>query len=262
MRYGFVLPGGSAPEQLDLAVLADTSGWDAIFVWEGGYAIDAWSLLSAMAMRTERIRLGTMLTPLPWRRPWKLAGQVATLDQLSSGRAILTVGLGAVDTGLGTYPEVTDKIERAGLLDAGIDTVRGLLAGEMTIGELDLSRSVHTSPRPVQDPVPIWCVGAKDRPRSMNRILRCDGLLPTTIGDDGARQSTPDEVADMLNWLDENGGRRPHFDVVVEGESEPGDASAVRPYEEAGATWWLESRWMTSDPSEIQTRIAAGPPGR
>jgi alkanesulfonate monooxygenase SsuD/methylene tetrahydromethanopterin reductase-like flavin-dependent oxidoreductase (luciferase family) len=143
VRYGFVLPGGSASEQVDLAVAADRAGWDGLFVWEGGYALDPWSLLAAIAVRTERIRLGTMLTPLPWRRPWKLAAQVATVDQLSDGRAILAVGLGAVDTGLGTYPEITDKKERAALLDDGIDVLRALWSGETKVGPLDLSTSVN-----------------------------------------------------------------------------------------------------------------------
>src|SRR3954453_21999720 len=106
-RFWFVLPGGSTAEQVELAVLAEESGWDAVFVWEAPYGVDAWSLLAAMAARTERIRLGTMLTPLPWRRPWKLASQVVTLDQLSGGRAILTVGLGALETDLPRTGEVT-----------------------------------------------------------------------------------------------------------------------------------------------------------
>jgi luciferase-like monooxygenase len=84
MRYGFVLPG-TAAEQLEQAVLA------------------------AMATRATRVRLGTMLTPLPWRRPWKVASQAATLDQLSGGRAILSVGLGAVTTGQGNTGEETDR---------------------------------------------------------------------------------------------------------------------------------------------------------
>ncbi len=108
MLTGFVLPGGSATEQLEQAVLAERSGWDGIFVWEAAYGVDAWSLLAAMAARTERIRLGTLLTPLPWRRPWKVASQVATVDQLSGGRAILAVGVGAVDTGLPDTGEETD----------------------------------------------------------------------------------------------------------------------------------------------------------
>src|SRR5215468_9036467 len=122
MRFGFVLPGGSTLEQLELAVTADER------VWEAAYGFDAWSLLTAMAMRTSRVRLGTMLTPLPWRRPWKLASQVATLDELSDGRAILTVGLGA--TGLGEWGEPEERRERAELLDDGIDLIAALWAGE------------------------------------------------------------------------------------------------------------------------------------
>src|SRR5215467_12256676 len=111
MRFGFVLPGGPVRLQVEQAMLADSAGWDAIFVWEAGYGPDAWTLLAAMAERTSKVRLGTMLTPLPWRRPWKLASQVATLDELSGGRAILAVGLGATD--LGSWGEVTDRRERA-----------------------------------------------------------------------------------------------------------------------------------------------------
>jgi alkanesulfonate monooxygenase SsuD/methylene tetrahydromethanopterin reductase-like flavin-dependent oxidoreductase (luciferase family) len=129
MRGGFVLPGGTAPEQVDQAVLAEQAGWDGIFVWEAAYGVDAWTLLAAMAARTTRIRLGTMLTPLPWRRPWKVASQVATLDQLSGGRAILAVGLGATDTELPSTGEVTRLRDRAERLDEGIDLIRELWAG-------------------------------------------------------------------------------------------------------------------------------------
>jgi alkanesulfonate monooxygenase SsuD/methylene tetrahydromethanopterin reductase-like flavin-dependent oxidoreductase (luciferase family) len=260
MRHGFVLPGGSAPEQLELAVLAEGAGWDAVFVWEGGYAVDPWALLSAIAVRTTRIRLGTMLTPLPWRRPWKLASQVVTLDQLSAGRAVLAVGLGAVDPALGSYGEPTDRATRAALLDEGIDLVRALWHGERRFDgahhHLDLVGAVHPSPRPVQPRIPIWVVAAGGRERSMQRALRCDGLLPTFMGAEGARNPTPDELREMVAWLDER-GRPPGFDVIVEGETQPGETGVVEPWAEAGATWWLETRWGA--PEDVRQRIEAGP---
>jgi alkanesulfonate monooxygenase SsuD/methylene tetrahydromethanopterin reductase-like flavin-dependent oxidoreductase (luciferase family) len=263
MRHGFVIPGGSAPEQLELAVLAEQSGWDGVFVWESGYAVDPWALLSAVAMRTSTVRLGTMLTPLPWRRPWKLAAQVATLDQLSGGRAIVTVGLGAVDTGLGTYGETTDLATRAALLDEGIDLLRALWSGEAafhgTHHRIDLTTSMIPRVEPVQDRIPIWVVGAHGSERSMTRVLRCDGLVPTITGPEGGRQPTPDEVLEMLRWLDDHGGRPAGFDVVVEGETDPGDVSPVRPWEPS-ATWWLETRWTSDDPNAARKRIGAGPP--
>ena len=89
MKTGMILPGGTATEQLEQAVLAEQAGWDGVFVWEAAYGVDAWRCSAAIAARTARVRLGTMLTPLPWRRPWKVASQVATLDQVSGGRAIL-----------------------------------------------------------------------------------------------------------------------------------------------------------------------------
>lgn len=128
MRYGVILPGGTAVEQLEQAVLAEEAGWDGVFVWEAAYGVDAWGLLSAMAARTQRIKLGTMLTPLPWRRPWKVASQVVTLDQLSGGRAILAVGLGAVDTDLPLTGEELDLRTRASMMDEGIDLIRELWA--------------------------------------------------------------------------------------------------------------------------------------
>jgi alkanesulfonate monooxygenase SsuD/methylene tetrahydromethanopterin reductase-like flavin-dependent oxidoreductase (luciferase family) len=129
MKRAFILPGGTAVEQLELAILADESGWDGVFVWEAAFGVDAWSLLAAMAARTTSVRLGTLLTPLPWRRPWKVASQVVTLDQLSGGRAILTVGLGALAPDLPLTGEVTELRERADLLDEGIDLIRVLWAG-------------------------------------------------------------------------------------------------------------------------------------
>src|SRR5215510_16299036 len=99
MKYGFVLPRGDARMAAETAELAERAGWDGFFIWEPVWGVDAWVALTAAAMRTERIRLGTMLTPLPRRRPWDLAGQTAALDNLSGGRVILSVGLGALHEG-------------------------------------------------------------------------------------------------------------------------------------------------------------------
>src|SRR6185503_15798046 len=130
LRFGVILPGGTAREQLELAVLAEQAGWDGVFVWEAAYGVDAWSLLAAMAARTTRVRLGTMLTPLPWRRPWKVASQVATVDQLSGGRVVLGIGVGALTTDLPLTGEQTGLRERAAMMDEGIDLMRALWSGE------------------------------------------------------------------------------------------------------------------------------------
>ncbi len=209
MRYGIVLPGGTATEQLDQAVLAEQAGWDGVFVWEAAYGVDAWSLLAAIAVRTARVRLGTMLTPLPWRRPWKVASQVATLDQLSGGRAILAVGVGAVDTDLPDTAEVTDLRGRAERLDEGIDLIRTLWDGGTSYhgqhyhydtGRLDLTAAA----RPVAGRIPLWVVGVWPRPKSLRRALRCDGIIPQY--DLGGREAGPDDVRALAGWLAEPRG--------------------------------------------------------
>jgi alkanesulfonate monooxygenase SsuD/methylene tetrahydromethanopterin reductase-like flavin-dependent oxidoreductase (luciferase family) len=276
MRHGFVLPGGSAREQLEQAVIAESAGWDGVFVWEAAYGVDAWTLLAAMAARTSRIQLGTMLTPLPWRRPWKVASQAVTLDELSGGRAILAVGLGAVDTALGNTGEVTDRRARAELLDEGIDLVAGLWAGELSYAgrhyQMDLTPRTDLAEvaQPVRRPrIPIWVVGAWPRPKSMRRVLRCDGLLPICMDGSGYRATTPEDIRAMAAWLDDHGGRRPGFDIIMEGETPADDADAaaeiVRPWSEAGCTWWLDARWELPhhgpDRSrEVRRRLEAGPP--
>jgi alkanesulfonate monooxygenase SsuD/methylene tetrahydromethanopterin reductase-like flavin-dependent oxidoreductase (luciferase family) len=273
MRYGVVLPGGTALEQLDQAVLADHAGWDGVFVWEAAYGVDAWSLLSAMAVRTQRVRLGTMLTPLPWRRPWKVASQVATLDQLSGGRAILAAGVGAVDTELPDAGELTDLRGRAERLDEGIDLIRALWDGQTSYhgqhyryqtGRLDLTRAV----RPAQQRIPLWVVGVWPRPKSLRRVLRCDGILPQYQV--GGRAPGPDDARAVRQWLTGHGAG-PGFDIVADGETPAGDPAAAAAvtrawaWAEAGCTWWLETRWeMPHDSpermSDIRARIEAGPP--
>src|SRR5512135_103160 len=130
MKYGFVLPRGDAHTAADFARSSEEAGWDGFFVWEPVWGVDAWVSLAAAAMVTSRIRLGTMITPVSRMRPWKLASETATLDNLSNGRVILSVGLGAIDTGFEAFGEVTDRKARAELLDEGLEIVTGLWRGQ------------------------------------------------------------------------------------------------------------------------------------
>ncbi|HEX5204973.1 LLM class flavin-dependent oxidoreductase [Paractinoplanes rhizophilus] len=266
LRFGVILPGGTAREQLDLAVLAEQAGWDGVFVWEAAYGVDAWSLLAAMAARTTRVRLGTMLTPLPWRRPWKVASQVATLDQLSGGRAVLAIGVGAVTTDLPVTGEPTDLRLRAEMMDEGIDLIRALWNGARSYAGVHYQYETNRDDlgdvaRPVQERIPIWVVAVWPRLKSMRRALRCDGVIP------GHEPSTA-AVKEMRTWLSEQGAPST-MDILAEGETPTDDpargAELVRPWSEAGCTWWMETRWELPHHSpdrmaEIRARIAAGPP--
>lgn len=257
MKHAFVLPGGATTDLLEQAVLAERSGWDGVFVSEAAYGVDPWTVLGAMAVRTTRVVLGTMITPLAWRRPWKLASQVATLDQLSGGRAVLAVGVGAVDPALPQTGEVTDIRERAQRLDEGIDLVRTLWEGGTSYhGEhyrYENPSGFGADLRPVQQRLPIWVIGLWPRPKSMRRALRCDGLIAQWAPD---RPGTPEELRALRAWLAE---RNATPELIVEGESPDTDPAA---WADAGATWWMETRWGLGGTEQVEAlsaRIASGP---
>jgi alkanesulfonate monooxygenase SsuD/methylene tetrahydromethanopterin reductase-like flavin-dependent oxidoreductase (luciferase family) len=276
MKTGFVFPGGDARTAADFAQAAEDAGWDGFFVWEPVWGTDAWVSLAAAAMLTQRIRLGTMITPVSRMRPWKLASETATLDRLSNGRAILSVGLGALESGFAAFGEVTDRAQRAELLDEGLELLTRLWAGRPVHFEgkhyrVEVNESNFLTPPPpppVQQPrIPIWVVAAWPRKKSMARALRYDGLLPNVLGGGGeVRMSpaTPQEVGEMRAYVAAQRAEKTPFDIVVEGET-PGEdpvaaAAIVRPYAEAGATWWLEARWTTPSLAMVLERIRQGPP--
>jgi len=275
MKFGFVLPYGDARVAAELAHEAEEAGWDGFFVWEPVWGIDAWVCLTAAAMRTERIRLGTMLSPVSRMRPWKLASESATLDHLSGGRVILSVGLGALDTGFEAFAEVTDRRTRAELVDEGLDILTGLWRGQpfayagkhYTVAPTDFL----PPPPPVQEPrIPIWVVGVWPSPRSMARALRFDGLLPQVMRpaegpERRAQQATPDDLREMVAHVRAHHPDPAGFDVVVEGRT-PGDAPAeaaevLAPWREAGATWWIEAMWDAMGGADaVRRRLRQGPP--
>jgi alkanesulfonate monooxygenase SsuD/methylene tetrahydromethanopterin reductase-like flavin-dependent oxidoreductase (luciferase family) len=272
-----VLPYGDARTAAELAAVAEEHGWDGFFVWEGVWAIDPWVSLAAVAMRTQRIRLGTMLTPLPRRLPWELAGQVATLDNLSGGRVVLPIGLGATDDRWWLFEDDPGRRVRAEQMDEALDLIQALWSGEPVTYQGVHYRArpaeIMVPPRPVQRPrVPIWVVGAWPRPKSMRRAARLDGWLPAHMPRDGGdRELTPEILRDGIGWLRERraseGLSMEGYDVVAEGTTPADPAAAaeiVRPWAEAGATWWIDADWSDMEPGRVRAaaleRLRAGPP--
>lgn len=274
MQFGVTLPYDEEPAMvLEMALDAEAAGWDGVFLWDGITGHDAWVMLAAIAARTERIKLATMLTPVSRRRPWKLAQEAATLDILSGGRVILPVGLGAPETGFANFGEEVDRRTRADMLDEGIDVLTGLWSGEPfsyagTHFQID---DVTFTPIPVQRPrVPIWVVGAWPRMKSMRRVLRCDGLIPANAAkfDETSPAVTPDTIREMKAWIDEHRTATTPFDILWE-ENSPGDApdqaaSLTGEWAGAGVTWWLESVWdeprTRAGLAGMRERINQGPP--
>ena len=281
MQYGFVIPNNDVYTAPDLAAEAEAAGWDGVFIpdcimidapqYPPSPTYDPWVVLAAMATRTHRVRLGPMLTALPRRRPWKLAQEVLTLDHLSNGRAVLAVGLGAAPDDAGFYRvgEPMDRKTRAERMDEGLAIIAGLWSGERFSfnGPQYHVDNMILLPRPVQRPrPPIWVVGAWPRPKSMSRAVQYDGLLPNKINPDGTPgEITPPDVAAMREWVAEHRSASGPFDIIWEGRTagdDPAQAAAqVRPFVEAGITWWLEAMWGPPNGLEdVRTRIRQGPP--
>ncbi len=277
MHYGLTFPSIEARALAELAHEAEEAGWDGLFVWDLVWGTDAWVSLAAVAMRTERLRFGTMLTPLSRRRPWKVASEVATLDRLSNGRAILPVGLGAAgldhtNDWFSQVGEEIDRKKRAQMLDESLAILDGLWSGEKFNfdGEYYHIRDVTFAPTPVQTPrVPIWVVGAWPRMKSMSRVLRCDGVIPIKMNEDKSMvEMTPADIQAMKSYIDEHRTSTTPFDIIMEGET-PGDdaekaASIIRPLAESGVTWWLEAVWGTPETQGglegMRRRVKQGPP--
>lgn len=268
MRYGVIITGGAVHEQVAMARLAEERGWDGVFTWDGIHVGDAmevhdpWVLMAAFASATERVRLGAVVQPLARRRPWKVAREAVTLDHVSDGRLVLCVGLGATDdSGFGRVGEPTDRRTRAEKLDEALEILTGLWTGEPFGYEGRHYRfpPMAFRPTPVQRPrIPVWVVGGWPSQRSMARAARYDGVLPTPLR---GRAYDPALIAEVRAWI---GERRSldGYDVVIEGTTpaDPREAAAqVAPWEEAGATWWIESDWE-SPPEQVRRRIEAGPP--
>ena len=135
MQHGIVVTSGDPLTAADLAAEAEAAGWDGVFTYDAiaigdGEMWDPWILLTAMAARTERVRLGAMVFAPSRRRPWKLAREIITLDHLSRGRLVVPVGLGAPDdAGFGNVGEPVDARTRASLLDETLAIIDGLQSG-------------------------------------------------------------------------------------------------------------------------------------
>jgi len=273
MKFGLALPYNTSRRAAKLAQMAEEAGWDGCFMGDAIWCEDPMIALAAAAMTTSRIRLGTLVTPVPLRRPWKLASESVALDHLSAGRMTLGLGTGAVWMGWQSFPdEVTDTRARAEMLDETIDILTLLYQrkqfdydGKHYHLKLTLMDEMHYPPKPVQQPrIPLWVVGIWPRKKSMARILKCDGLLPEKRGPEGQVEDvTPADIIEIKAYLDANRSLTTPFDIIMSGKTSDLDSSQLHDkllsLREAGATWWIEGLW--SDPEEVVTeRIRRGPP--
>ncbi len=278
MKYGLYLPNfgpfGDARFLAELARDAERAGWDGFFLWDhvarpgAPPVVDPWIALAAIAVATERIRIGAMVTPLARRRPWKVARETVSLDRLANGRLIFGAGLGSsggANVEWEAFGEETDLARRARLLDEGLAILDGLWRGEpfeFEGRELTV-RSAHFSPRALQSPrIPVWIAAYWPNRAPLRRAARWDGLFALF------RDGPPDDarqLAEAVAFVRESRASDSAFDVVYCADRE----TPLEPYARAGATWWLAhlkpdafgASWTEPWPLErMRARIAQGPP--
>lgn len=227
-----------------LAARAEERGWDGFFVWDHvAYrapvqaVADPWVTLAAIAVATERLKLGPMVTPVARRRPHQLARETATLDRLSAGRLVLGVGLGSDRTGEfdpTRFGEEGDPRARARLLDAGLERLLAYWGGEF-------------EPAPVQQPrIPVWVAVRWPHRRPLARAARFDGVFPIDL-------PGPETLTELLDDLDPMLAGAP-FEVVV--TNPPG--TDPQPWVDAGATWCLTGFGPQPARRDVERAIDAG----
>ena len=275
MKYGIALPYTNARTVARLAQLVEESGWDGCFLGDAIWCEDPMIGLAAAAMTTSQIRLGTMITPVPLRIPWKLASESVALDHLSDGRLTLGLGAGAVWMGWNAFPdEVTDPRARAEMLDETIDILTLLYKRKqfdydgkhyhLKLTQLDV---MHYPPQPVQQPrVPLWCVGIWPKMKSMRRVLKCDGvILEKRNAEDQQEDVRAEDVEAVKAYVQANQAESAPFDIVLNGKVADLDCSQLQdkllPLIEAGTTWWIEGLWDATEEVAVE-RIRRGPPSR
>ena len=257
MKFGIDLPNygefGDPRLLLDLAVEAEAADWDGFFLWDHlvsgsrSPATDPWIVMSAVAVRTEHIRFGPMVTPLARRRMNKLARETVALDHLSGGRLILGVGLGLYDDKeFAAFGDEGERKARGRILDESLDVLAGLWSGKPSTfkGQFLQARTSAFLPTPLQRPrIPIWVAGLWPNKRPMRRAAAWDGAFPIAAALDLTEQMSPRDITDVVAYIADHRTDDAPFDIVHAGlmsGDRTADAEMTQVYTDAGVTWWLE----------------------
>ncbi len=280
MLYGVHIPifgpYGDARVLAELAYEAEEAGWDGFFLWDQvskttltpsvDPMVDPWIALAAIALRTRTIHMGTLVTPLPRRRPWMVAREAVSLDHLSAGRMILF--------DFEALGEATDPKTQAALLDEGLEVLSGLWSGEpyRHEGTYYHIKKAQFLPLPVQSPrIPIWVAGEWPAKAPLRRAARFDGVVPVARDLPLNSMLTPAQMHEIVSYIASQPRYTAPFEVIHSGITAGTDAAydreVVAAYQQVGITWWVEKilpeRWgsWTDWPLEaMRARIRLGPP--
>ncbi|MHA1990085.1 MAG: LLM class flavin-dependent oxidoreductase [Candidatus Hodarchaeales archaeon] len=280
MKFGLDIPitGEYADinKLIDLALDAEKAGWDGFFLWDTLWdttspdkdTADPVVTLSAIALKTKKLKLGLMLTPIVRRRPWKFAKEMVSIDHLSKGRLIVGLGLGFNKNELLNFNEEDNLKIRGEKLDEAIEILTGLWKGEKFHfnGKHYKINDVQLRPIPYQKPrIPIWVGGFWPNKKPFRRAAQLDGMYPGVINPDPNSNKdimTIENFKEIFNYLKKYRQTMHSFDIMHYGftPNDPYEAGKiVNEWEKAGITWWAESNDRKTL-KEHRERIISGPP--
>lgn len=261
MRYGVYVPSygryGDPHLLRDLAVATENAGWDGFFMYDvitwddyESPVADPWVTLAAAATATSRIHLGPMAVPLPRRRPWKLALEARTLQELSRGRLILGVSAG-VGWDYLRFGESAGGRERGERLDEGVVLLKEFLTGKPVRhdGKYYQANDVQLSAAEV----PVWTTGFWPRTVPFRGATGADGIFPQV------RDPNQDFRLPSVQEVREIRAEFGAGDLALWSPLTEPSAELAGDYADAGATWWF-SNGADVTPEDLYERIAAGPP--
>jgi len=167
MDFGVVMQSSwSAEELISTAEVAEREGFDFLCISDhylmpfSNSSVDTWTVLAAIAARTERIRIGTCVTPIPFRPPQLLAKTVTTVDRISNGRVNLGVGAGWYRPEFDAYSRWSDDRTRVSMTIEGIELLNRLWSSAEPFdfaGKHFSAKGAILEPKPVQKPhPPLW----------------------------------------------------------------------------------------------------------
>jgi alkanesulfonate monooxygenase SsuD/methylene tetrahydromethanopterin reductase-like flavin-dependent oxidoreductase (luciferase family) len=259
---------------IELAVEAEKAGWDGIFLpdhllydKQAIYPItETWILLSAIAAKTEKIKIGTGVAALPRYHPWWFAKMAATLDVLSKGRLMLGLGLGGPKSEYESFGEKYDVKVLAQKMDESLEIIQGLWTGEpfsfsgkyYQIDEAAFLPKPHQSPR-----IPMLFGGMWPNKKPFIRAAKYDGIMP--IHKNFPQDLTPKELKEIISLVKENRSSDDPFELIVSGTgffNPETRVEQIQPYIDVGITWWLEHVNTLMQPSVNAMRewVKSGPP--
>ncbi|MDJ0269051.1 MAG: LLM class flavin-dependent oxidoreductase [Aigarchaeota archaeon] len=205
MRFGLIIPNMSPYCDVkpisEAARVAEDSGFEALLIWDhytlpwSDATLDAWVVLSYLSSITERIRLGTCVSPIPFRNPAVLAKIAASVDIISGGRVILGVGAGWHRPEFEGFSEWYPDAERVTRTFEGVKIMKALWErGRLSYeGRYYKVRGAVVEPRPIQRPGPPLWFGTTGRRMLRFAAENGDGWIPT--------MTTPREYSKLASYL-------------------------------------------------------------